>query len=55
MSSFLFIILGIVVGIITLLLSEVLSMWIIAFLTTQDNQLEGNITMDDSEIYIIKL
>lgn len=50
MSSFPFIILGLVTAIISFLLGEILALIIVAFLTTQDDESESNVDAVDSDI-----
>ncbi|MCF6462585.1 hypothetical protein [Clostridium sp. Cult1] len=51
LNSFLFIILGLVAAVINLFFGNIVSLIIVAFLTTREDKTETDITIDDSEIY----
>ena len=51
LNSFLFIILGLVAAVVNLFFGNIVSLIIVAFLTTREDKSETNITIDDSEIY----
>ncbi len=51
LNSFLFIILGLVAAVINLFFGNIVSLIIVALLTTREDKTETDITIDDSEIY----
>ena len=51
LNSFLYIILGLVAAVINLFFGNIVSLIIVAFLTTREDKTETDITIDDSEIY----